>query len=393
MKKKYAALLFLTLALVLPACGKKEDDPVEPSFSFDQPTEAPTEEPTPEPTEEPTEAPEEEEPTEAPEEDPNAGDDDLSGVDLDDLGAASTDVDYRAPFTGYYGGDYILIKNNQWEGYNLVYSDTTEAYALVDEDVRYFTVVGDEVYYTSRDADTETYSFWKIAMENGAEPEAVLAGTQVCSFSYYNGLIYYDNYDDYYELYCYNPADGSNERIDTDSLGRYYILNDYIYYERMDDKTFCKMKLDGSDKQTLFALADYNLEYLNSMTAFDVSGYIFFTFLTPDGEMYVTTEDGANYELIASGLQDFDLNQDIYCADGSLYYSAENGTEIHRLDIAEYLLTEDMESIPDTVICNRSFYYFELTDGLLYVELYDGNNEVEVYDAVTGELYNTFDFS
>lgn len=230
-------------------------------------------------------------------------------------------------------------------------------------------------------------------MQNGAEPELLLDGTQVCSFSYYDGLIYYDNYDDYYELYCYNPADGSNERIDTDSLGRYYILDDYIYYERMDDKTFCKMKLDGSDKQTLFALADYNLEYLSSMTAFDVSGYIFFTFLTPDGEMYITTEDGANYELIASGLQDFDLNQDIYCADGSLYYSAANGTEIHRLDIAEYLLTEDMDTIPDTVICDRSFIYFELTDGLLYVELYEGNNEVEVYDAVTGDLLNTFDFS
>lgn len=392
MKKKYAALLFLTLALVLPACGKKEDDPVEPSFSFDQPTEAPTEEPTPEPTEEPTEAPDEEEPTEAPEEDPNAGDGDLSGVDLDDLGAASTDVDYRAPFTGYYGGDYILIKNNQWEGYNLVYSDSTEAYALVDEDVRYFTVVGDEVYYTSRDADTETYSFWKIAMENGAEPEAVLAGTQVCSFSYYNGLIYYDNYDDYYELYCYDPVTGSNEKIDTDSLGYYYILDGYIYYQRLDDQTMCKMKLDGSGKETLFALSDYNLTSVSCLTAFNVSGAILFAFNTPDGDMLLTTEDGSAYELIAEDLQDFDLNQDIYYADGSIYYSANNGTEVHKLDIEEYL-TSDLETIPDSIICNDSFYYFEVTDGLIYVELYGGNNEVEVMDYQTGEIYNTFDFS
>ncbi|MDE5817880.1 MAG: DUF5050 domain-containing protein [Lachnospiraceae bacterium] len=386
MKRKYAALLLLTLALALPACGKEEDTTAEPTIAAETPTPEPTEEPTPEPTEAPEEDPEED----------NADDgddqDDLGNMDLSDS-SAGTDTDYRAPFTGYYGGDYILIKNNQWDDYHLVYSDTTQAYALVDEDVRYFTVIGDEVYYTSRDTDTETYSFWKIAMENGAEPELLLDGTQVCSFSYYNGLIYYDNYDDYYELYCYDPTSGSNERIDTDSLGYYYILGDYIYYERLDDQTFCKMKLDGSDKETLFALSYYNLEHLSSLTAFDVSGYIFFAFTTPGGEMYITTEDGENYELIASGLQDFDLNQDIYCMDGSLYYSAANGMEIHRLDIAEYLLTEGMTEIPDTVICERSFYYFELTDGLIYVELYGGNNEVEVYDCLTGELYNTFDFS
>lgn len=386
MKRKYAALLLLALALALPACGKKEDTTAEPTIALETPTPKPTEAPTPEPTEAPEEDPEKDNADDGGDQG-DLGDMDLSGS------SAGTDTDYRAPFTGYYGGDYILIKNNQWDDYNLVYSDTTQAYALVDKDVRYFAVIGDEVYYTSRDSATETYSFWKIAMENGAEPELLLDGTQVCSFSYYNGLIYYDNYDDYYELYCYDPADGSNERIDSDSLGYYYILGDYIYYERLDDKTFCKMKLDGSGKETLFALSYYNLENLSSLTAFDVSGYIFFAFTTPNGEMYITTEDGQNYELIASGLQDFDLNQDIYCMDGSLYYSAENGMEIHRLDIAEYLLTEGMTEIPDTVICDRSFYYFELTDGLIYVELYGGNNEVEVYDCLTGELYNTFDFS
>lgn len=390
MKRKYAALLLLVCALALPACGKDEKTTAEPTIAAQTPTTAPTETPTPEPTEEPDETP-------ADDQTEDDGDvvDDQNETELKDLGnsSAGTDTDYRAPFTGYYDGNYILIKNNQWDGYNLVYSDTTQAYALVDTDVRYFTVIGDEVYYTSRDSENETYSFWKVAIEDGAEPEQLLDGTQLCSFSYYNGLIYYDNYDEYYELYCYNPADGSNVNIDTDSLGYYYILDGYIYYERLDDRTFCKMKLDGSGKQTLFALSDYGLDYLSSLTAFDVSGYIFFAFLTPSGEMYITTEDGGSYELIASDLQDFDLNQDIYCMDGSLYYSAANGTEIHRLDIAEYLLTEDMEEIPDTVICDRSFIYFELTDGLIYVELYDGNNEVEVYDCLTGELYNTFDFS
>lgn len=230
-------------------------------------------------------------------------------------------------------------------------------------------------------------------MKNGSEPELLLDGTQVCAFSYYDGLIYYDNYDDYYELYCYDPVTGSNERVDYDSLGYYYILDGYVYYERMDDQTMCKMKLDGTDKQTLFALSDYGLSNLSCLTAFNIGGYVFFAFNTPDGEMLLTTEDGSAYELIAEDLMDFDLNQDIYYADGSIYYSAQNGTEVHKLDIAEYLNDADMETIPDSIICDHSFYYFEVTDGLIYVELYGGNNEVEVMDYQTGEIYNTFDFS
>ncbi len=108
--------------------------------------------------------------------------------------------------------------------------------------------------------------------------------------------------------------------------------------------------------------------------------------------MLLTTEDGSAYELIAEDLQDFDLNQDIYFADGSIYYSANNGMEVHKLDIEEYL-TSDLETIPDSIICDDSFYYFEVTDGLIYVELYGGNNEIEVMDYQSGEIYNTFDFS
>ncbi len=65
-------------------------------------------------------------------------------------------TDYRASFTGDYGEGYILIKNNQWDDYNLVYADTQEAYSLVDYDVRYFAVIGEDVYFTSRESDTNT---------------------------------------------------------------------------------------------------------------------------------------------------------------------------------------------------------------------------------------------
>ena len=389
-----AAIFVAIIGIIVGVVLNKDEEPEEgPGLLASGPTSAPREEVTPEPTEAPT--PEADpEPTDEPDPEPTEEPEEFDVPEIDpNLGMQGSVTDYRASFTGYYGNSYILIKNNQWDGYNLVYADTQEAYSLVDYDVRYFTVIGEDVYYTSRDADDGTYSFWKVNMKNGSSPELLLDGTQVCSFSYYEGLIYYDNYDDYYELYCYDPVTGSNERVDYDSLGYYYILDGYIYYQRLDDQMMCKMKLDGSNKQTLFALSDYNLESLRCLTAFNVGGYVFFAFNTPDGEMYLTTEDGTAYELIAEDLMDFDLNQDIYYADGSIYYSAFNGTEVHKLDIAEYLNDADMDTIPDSVICDHSFYYFEVTDGLIYVELYGGNNEVEVMDYQTGEIYNTFDFS
>lgn len=317
--------------------------------------------------------------------------------DLDNVTSASENAgaDYRAAFTGYTDSSmsYLLLKNNQWEDNTLIYTDTEKYYALVtDKKVRYFTVIGNEVYYSTYDSDTETFAFWRQLLAEGSTPELLLDGTQVCAFSYYNGLIYFDNYDDYYELYSYDPNTEAVKKIDNASLNYYYILDDYVYFECLDDGGMYKMSLDGADKEFLFYLSDYNIEHLDCLTAFSVDRSVYLAFTSTDGYMYITTEDGSAYEEITSGLDDFDLNQDIYYSDGSLYYSDNNGTEIHKLDIAEYLQT-DVSTIPDTVISRDSFIFFEVNNGLIYIELYDGNNEIKVIDYQTGEEYNTFDFS
>ena len=306
----------------------------------------------------------------------------------------SANEDYRAAFTGYTDAavSYMLLKNNQWEDNTLVYTDSEKYFSLTDEKVRYFTVIDSEVYYSTYDDATETFAFWKQELQEGSTPELLLDGTQVCAFSYYDGLIYYDNYDDYYELYCYDPVTGDNFRVDNDSLNYYYILDEYVYYECLDDGGMYKMSLDGSDKQFLFNLSDYNFDHLECLTAFNVDGSVYLAFNTDGGDMYITTEDGSGYEKIASGLEEFDINQDIYYADGSLYYSSNNGTQIHKLDIADYLQT-DAASIHDEVMSSDSFIFFEVNNGLIYIELYDGNNEIRVIDAKTGEEYNLFDFS
>jgi len=353
------------------------------------PTEAPAATDTPAPTEAP--APTEEpvvteEPTPEPTEAPNS-----TFVPMSDS------EDYRAGFTGYTNEniDFMILKNNQWDANTLIYTDSEKYIDLTGEQtVSYFQVIGDEVYYSSYNKNSETYSFWKVAIEEGATPEQLLDGTQVCAFSYVAGLIFYDNYDQWYTLWCYNPSTGDNYPVDPDnhSLNYYYILNGYIYYECLDDGGMYKMSLDGNSKEYLFSLSEYGIEHLENLTVFDIDNVTFLSFMGDDGCMYITSEDGSAYEQVATGLDEFDVNNDIYFSNGNLYYSAGNGTEVHVLGIEEYLTT-DATSIPDTVISYDSFYYFEVDNGLLYIELYEGNNEIKVLDCVTGEEYNIFDFS
>lgn len=365
----------------------KEQDVATTVTETPAPTEAPvvTEAPTeaPAPTEEPIVT---EEPTPEPTEAPNS-----TFIPMSDS------EDYRAGFTGYTNEniDFMILKNNQWEANTLIYTDSEKYIDLTGEQtVSYFQVIGDEIYYSSYDRTSETYSFWKVAMEDGATPELLLDGTQVCAFSYVDGVIFYDNYDDWYSFWCYNPNTGENYLVDPDrhSLNYYYILNGYVYYECLDDGGMYKMSLDGSSKEYLFALSEYGISHLENLTVFDINDVTFLTFMGDDACMYITSEDGSAYELVTSGLDEFDLNNDIYFADGYLYYSAENGTEVHMLAIEEYLTT-DATSIPDTIISYDSFYYFEVDNGLIYIELYEGNNEIRVIDYQTGEEYNIFDFS
>ncbi len=371
-----AALLFILFG------GKKDKDKDTDATvtGTPVPTEAIVDEATPTPTPEPAD---EETPTPEPTEMPVIPD--VTYSEGDNFGAS---------FTGYTDENvsYMILKNNQWTNNTLIYTDSSQYYVLSDERVSFFDVIDGELYFSTYDDSTETYSFWKMPLSDSATPEYLFDG--VCNFSYVDGMIFYDNYSDYYSLWCYDPALGSNNLVDSDkhSLNHYYILNGYIYYECLDDGNVYKMSLNGSDKQVLFALSDYNISHMDTLVAFDIQGSVFLSFTSDDGYMYITTEDGSAYEEITSGLDTFDLNQDIYFANGSLYYSDGNGMEIHKLDIEEYLTTDATE-ITDTTICDDSFVFFEVNNGLIYVELYGGNNEIKVLDSQTGEEYNVFDFS
>ena len=373
--------------------GDKDKDNDRDAAAITETTEEPEETPepveeTPEPevTEEPTPEPEvTEEPTPEPiEETPEPV-------------VISGDVeDGMASFTAYTNEavEYLVIHSSQWEPNSLVYTDTEKFIVLSEQDVRYFMVIGDEVYYSVFDETTETAGLWKCDIAEGATPELLLDGTQVLAFCYVDGNIYFDNYDDEYSFWCYELDTGDYYCVDPDrhALNYYNILDGYVYYECLNDGCIYKMSVDGSDKEYLFSLSDYGLGGTKCMTAFDVAGDTYLSFIGDDSCMYITTEDGSEYEVVATDLQEFDVHQDIYFEDGYLYYSDMNGTEIHMLGIEEYLTTDVME-IPNEVISYDSFYYFEVKQGMIFIELYDGNNEIRVIDSKTGEEYNVFDFS
>ncbi len=319
--------------------------------------------------------------------------DEGGGIPAVEEGAA----DFRASYIGYSADDYALIKNNQWDGNNLVCADDGGYFALSSKNVMYFQVIGDEVYYSVKNPKSQKYSFWRQKIERGSRPEKLLNGTQVCTFSYCDGLIYYDNYDDYYKLYCYDPATGTNEKISDDSVNYYYILEDQVYYECMNDGCLCRMKLDGTGRQELFSLSDFGAEYVQCLTAFRAAydGEVYLAFNTSEYEMYLIKEDGSCSSMITDGLEDFDVDQDMYYADGFLYYSTDNSTRIHKLDTALYLENGQGSGTQtaDDIISRESFVYFEVEDGLVYIELYGGSYGIKVIDCQTGESRGMFDYS
>ena len=335
-----------------------------------------TEEPIPEATEEPMPEPVEETPEPI--------------VITDDIEAE------MASFTAYTNEavEYLVMHSTQWEPNSLVYTDTEKFIILSEQDVRYFMVIDNAVYYSAYDEMTETSGFWRREIVEGATPELLIDGTQVYAFCYADGKIYFENYDDEYSYWCYEPATGDYYCVDPEkhAFNFYSILNGYVYYECLNDGAIYKMRLDGTDKEYLFSLADYGLGTTKCISAFEVAGNVYLAFIGDDNSMYLTSEDGSEYEVVTTDLQEFDITQDIYFEDGYLYYSDMNGTEIHMLGVEEYLTT-DVTEMSNQIISRDSFYYFEVKQGMIFIELYDGNNAIRVIDSKTGEEYNVFDFS
>lgn len=387
-----AAIVVAIVGIIVGVVLKGGDDDNGGEVAFVTPTAAPTT--TPEPTEEPTATPEPtEEPTDTPEptEDPDG---------YDPIPVTPGDGTVMASGTGYTNGQFIVLKNNNWEDNELVYSDTEEWYTILntDERVQFFQIIGDYIYYTTYDGSStnEGYSLWRKELSSSSSPEFLLSG--VDEFAYHNGLIYFDLWTDYYEFYSYNPSNGDLTKIDNDSVAdsmyTWYILNDYVYYECMDDDSVRRMSLDGRDKTTLFYLSEYEITHIRYLTAFDINGVTFLAFNTADNYLYITTEDGSAYELVTDDLSSYDKANRVYFEDGYLFYSMDNGFEIHRMNIAEYLVG-DASSIweVDEIVSHDSYSYFEVNNGLIYIELYGGNQEIKVIDAYTGYEYNEFDFS
>ncbi len=309
-------------------------------------------------------------------------------------------INFRASFVGYSGDDFVILKNNQWEGSPLIcINGDGSHYVITDKNVMYYQVIGNEIYYTTRNSKSKLHAFWKQELTEGAQAEKLLDGEQVRTFFYRDGLIYYDSYDDYYRLYCYDPETDSSRKISDASVNFYYLLDDVIYYENLEDGTICKMGLDGSGNERLFDLYEFGTEHAANLTAFygTEEKDVYLTFSSAEGKMYLTNEDGSHSLVVEDQLDEFDINQDIYYESGALYYSSDNSTKIHKLNITAeligYLRGEgSADGISDEVINSESFVYFEVRDGVIYIELYGDHYEIEVIDSATGESYGTFDF-
>lgn len=257
------------------------------------------------------------------------------------------------------------------------------------EDSKEIEDVDDEVYYTAVAEDTGTTALWKCDMATEAVPELLMDGTEIHSFGYAEGNIYFENFDDEHTFWCYELETENFYCVDPERhpIDSYYMHGGYVYYVNADDCGIYKMSVDGSISEYLFDLSSYGMNDTQTMLAFDVEDSVYFAFVGDDGCICVASEYGKECEM--SGI---DSDQGIYFDDGYLYYSAGNGTAIHIFDIEQYVITDSAE-INDSIISYDSYIEYNVFYGMVLIELSGGNNEIRVIDSQTGEEYNVFDFS
>lgn len=302
--------------------------------------------------------------------------------------------DYRASFMQAIdlAGSYVLIKNNQWSTNHFGYS-MSSGYTNLEKDdrVQFFSVIDNYAYYTVKLSDN-TFEFRRKKISSNSAAEVLLDGSQMNMFCVYDNQIYYENYSDGYSLYKYDPAAQTNEKIMDAHIGFYYLLNGCIYYEDYEEKTVNRAGLDGTGKKVLFSLDDLNVTGLETLIAFNNGNSTYLAFMTKEKEMIVCTEDATVGEVIASGLEDNDLVQDVYFDKGCIFYPAKNATEIHRLRIEDFLNDDDADSITDEIAYQGNFVLFEVNQGIIFVEDADDEHKIHAIDEFNGDEYNTFNF-
>lgn len=319
-----------------------------------------------------------------------------AGMQGSDLNIDTPNGFARSCNVANYTGSGFYFKNNKWSNV-LCYTDSNGAYpVLTDLNISYFVPVGDTMLYTTYTEDdgngNELRQLWASSTsQNASDSQLLLNG--VTKFTYKDGKIYYDDYNNSYVWTEFDLNTGIATQLNSEPINQYFVMDTgWVYYDCITDDCVYKMKLDGSNVTQLFPLSDYNSTQLSNIIAFDCNDATFLAFCTSEGEMYLTTEDGSGFEHIATGLQNFDLRQKLFYDNGYLFYSKENGEEVHALSFEEYL-NSDVDAIPDNVIVTSSFLYFQEGDMVIYVLEYDSPNQIRVYDYLTGECYNYFDFS
>lgn len=271
----------------------------------------------------------------------------------------------------------------------LVYWDGEDVHALFEGRIGGFAVMDGEVYYTTMDMETEEDQLWRQKLDRNAQPELLLEAG-VSDFSLYDGRIYYTNGVDENALYCYDPSSGDNRKLCDDPIGCYCIFQDTVYYAGLYSGTVCKMKLDGTGERTLFFLEEYDVAYVSAMTAVLYANQTYLA-LMGHYELHFVAEDGSFHERIGRVFENYDMRQDLYCADGYLYYSSDNGMQVNKLDIAQYFGGGRMRSgSASEVICEENFSRFEVSGGRIFVQMYL-DSEIKVFDAQTGEQLKDYD--
>ncbi len=307
-------------------------------------------------------------------------------------------ADGRASYVCYFGEDYRIVKQEVWDD-QLVYSDGERTYPLTDTEDGlpfWFTVLDDTVYYTMFGWDIES-ALYRRPLSEDAEAELLSPCRSDEQFYCSGGRIYFagaDAFDDADSsdeeesgtIYCYDPENDEIIEVDDYAASRAWCVSgDTLYYVDVRDSaagSLCRMKLDGTGRESLFSLDEYG--YVVKLSAFEWEGERYLTVTTDDCALYLVSEDGSVRETVEEAgarLSFFDVTWPVYYEAGSLYYSVNTGYAIARLELAGFFEGDDSCR---TIVCEENLACFDVAGGILSLQLFD-TGETLFFDAETGE--------
>jgi len=171
----------------------------------------------------------------------------------------------------FVAGDWIYYTSLDDEGYhdgfiNIIGIDGGDPVMIGDYAANEIIVYEGYLYFKNNE-----FKLYRVSIDGG---EAIkLSENEIIFYNIFDNWIYYTNRDDNFRLYKMRTDGSESQKISDDKSSMIHIINGWIYYSNINDGgRMYRIKIDGSQKQDLFAAVRPE-EAFDASKPLVVSGY------------------------------------------------------------------------------------------------------------------------